>query len=31
MDCAINDPPFAEACAKALIKNMKLKPDSRMV
>jgi uncharacterized protein (UPF0261 family) len=22
MDCAINDPPFAEACARALLKNM---------
>ena len=26
MDCAINDPPFAEACVKALLGNMKLKP-----
>ncbi|HYV32717.1 MAG TPA: Tm-1-like ATP-binding domain-containing protein [Candidatus Binatia bacterium] len=24
MDCAINDPPFAEACARALLKNMSL-------
>ena len=31
MDCAINDPPFAEACAHALLKNMRVKPDSRMV
>jgi uncharacterized protein (UPF0261 family) len=22
LDCAINDPPFAEACARALLKNM---------
>jgi uncharacterized protein (UPF0261 family) len=22
LDCAINDPPFAEACAQALLKNM---------
>jgi uncharacterized protein (UPF0261 family) len=31
VDCSINDPPFAEACAHALLKNMRVKPDSRMV
>jgi len=28
MDCAINDAPFAEACALALLKNMKRQPPS---
>jgi uncharacterized protein (UPF0261 family) len=25
MDCAINDPEFAEACARALLKNMRVR------
>jgi uncharacterized protein (UPF0261 family) len=28
MDCEINDPAFAEACANTLLKNMKIHPRS---